>query len=104
MTAGPLGHRLAAGQAMALAGERDRAEKWRAMGWAVWEIDGHDIPSLYEAFSSAPRKPGVPTFVLCNTVKGKGVSFMENDNLWHGKAPDRDQLDRAMEEIGCKGV
>jgi len=162
MTAGSLGHGLAAGQGMALAGKLDRldyrvfvllgdgesqegliwetalsapnfkvdnlvaildrnghqsggavddimplgdmAEKWRAMGWDVWEIDGHDIPSLYEAFSSAPRKPGVPTFVLCNTVKGKGVSFMENDNLWHGKAPDRDQLDRAMEEIGCKGV
>lgn len=82
----------------------DMADKWRSFGWDVLEIDGHDIPSLVEAFGQAPRKPGVPTFVLCNTVKGKGVSFMENDNLWHGKAPDREQLERALEEIGCKGV
>jgi len=82
----------------------DMADKWRSFGWDVLEIDGHDIPSLVDAFSRAPRKLGVPTFVLCNTVKGKGVSFMENDNLWHGKAPDRDQLERALEEIGCRGV
>ncbi len=82
----------------------DMADKWRSFGWDVLEIDGHDIPSLVDAFSQAPRKLGVPTFVLCNTVKGKGVSFMENDNLWHGKAPDRDQLERALEEIGCRGV
>ena len=82
----------------------DMADKWRSFGWNVLEIDGHDIPSLVDAFSRAPRKLGVPTFVLCNTVKGKGVSFMENDNLWHGKAPDRDQLERALEEIGCRGV
>ena len=82
----------------------DMADKWRSFGWDVLEIDGHYIPSLVDAFSLAPRKLGVPTFVLCNTVKGKGVSFMENDNLWHGKAPDRDQLERALEEIGCRGV
>ncbi len=82
----------------------DVADKWRSFGWDVWTVDGHDIPSLVEVFRRAPRKPGVPTFVLCNTVKGKGVSFMENDNVWHGKAPDREQLDQALEEIGCKGV
>lgn len=82
----------------------DMADKWRSFGWDVLEIDGHDIPSLVDAFSQAPRKVGVPTFVLCNTIKGKGVSFMENDNQWHGKAPDRDQLERALEEIGCRGV
>ena len=82
----------------------DMAAKWIAFGWDVREIDGHDIPSLIQVFSEAPRKQGVPTFVLANTVKGKGVSFMENDNLWHGKAPDREQLERALEEIGCKGV
>ena len=80
------------------------AAKWEAFGWDVQVIDGHDIPSLVEVFSRAPRKPGVPTFVLCNTVKGKGVSFMENDNLWHGKAPDEEQLERALQDIGCKGV
>lgn len=82
----------------------DMGDKWRSFGWDVREIDGHDLSALVEVFSQAPRKPGVPTFVLCNTVKGKGISFMENDNVWHGKAPDRDQLERALEEIGCKGV
>jgi transketolase len=82
----------------------DQAARWRSFGWDVWEIDGHDIPSLVEAFRGSPRRPGVPTFILCNTVKGKGVSFMENDNLWHGKAPDREQLEQALEEIGCKEV
>lgn len=82
----------------------DIAAKWAAFGWDVREVDGHDIPALVDIFQSVPRKPGVPTFVLARTVKGKGVSFMENDNLWHGKAPDKDQLDRALDEIGCKGV
>lgn len=80
------------------------AERIAAFGWDVREIDGHDIPTVVKVFEEAPRKPGVPTFVIANTVKGKGVSFMENDNLWHGKAPDRDQLESALEEIGDKGV
>jgi transketolase len=70
----------------------------------VIELDGHDIPALVDAFQSIPRKQGAPTFILANTVKGKGVSFMENDNLWHGKAPDQEQLERALEEIGMRGV
>ena len=82
----------------------DVAAKWASFGWDVRTVDGHDIPSLVEVFRHVPRGAGVPTFVLCNTVKGKGVSFMENDNLWHGKAPDRAQLDRALGEIGCTGV
>ena len=82
----------------------DIAAKWRAFGWDVIELDGHDIPALVDAFQAIPRKPGVPTFILANTVKGKGVSFMENDNLWHGKAPDQDQLEQALGEIGMKGV
>jgi transketolase len=82
----------------------DIGAKWRAFGWNVIELDGHDIPALMEAFPSIPRQSGVPTFILANTVKGKGISFMENDNLWHGKAPDRDQLEQALGEIGMKGV
>lgn len=77
------------------------ADKWRSFGWDVWEVNGHDIPSLVDLFRRLPRDPEVPTFVLCHTIKGKGVSFMENDNLWHAKAPDRDELDRALAEIGC---
>lgn len=82
----------------------DIAAKWRAFAWDVIELDGHDIPALVEAFQSIPRHPGVPTFILANTVKGKGVSFMENDNLWHGKAPDQQQLEQALDEIGMMGV
>lgn len=82
----------------------DVSEKWRAFGWDVISIDGHDLAALSSTFRQIPRRSGTPTFILCNTVKGKGVSFMENDNLWHGKAPDREQLERALEEIGCKGV
>ncbi len=82
----------------------DIAAKWSAFGWDVQEVDGHDIPALVDIFQSVPRTQGVPTFVLARTVKGKGVSFMENDNLWHGKAPDKEQLERALEEVGCKGV
>lgn len=82
----------------------DIAAKWRAFGWDVQEVDGHDVDALLRVFHSIPRRPGAPTFVLANTVKGKGVSFMENDNLWHGKAPDARQLEQALEEIGYKGV
>jgi len=82
----------------------DIAAKWRAFGWDVIELDGNDIPALVGAFQLIPRRAGVPSFILANTVKGKGVSFMENDNVWHGKAPDKDQLERALEEIGAKGV
>jgi transketolase len=82
----------------------DIGAKWRAFGWDVIELDGHDIPALVAAFQSVPRQAGVPTFILANTVKGKGVSFMENDNLWHGKAPDREQLEQALGEIRMKGV
>lgn len=82
----------------------DVAAKVESFGWDVREIDGHNIPLLVETFRNAPLTPGVPTFVICNTVKGKGVSFMENDNIWHGKAPDKDELERALAEIGCEGV
>lgn len=80
------------------------AERIASFGWDVREVDGHDISTLVEVFSQAPRKPGVPTFVVANTVKGKGVSFMENDNIWHGKAPDREQLEKALDDIGAREV
>lgn len=80
------------------------AERIAAFGWEICEVDGHDVMALMEAFSQAPRKPEVPTFIVAKTVKGKGVSFMENDNLWHGKAPDRTQLEQALEEVGYEGV
>ena len=72
------------------------AYKWRAFGWAVTTCDGHDPDEIEKAFSTNSEKPLV---ILAETVKGKGVSFMEDLALWHGKAPDDDQLQKALEEL-----
>jgi transketolase len=76
----------------------DLAAKFRAFRWDVQEIDGHDHGAL-KAVLSLPRTTGVPRVVLAHTVKGKGVSFMENQLLWHYKNPDDDQLAMAMKEL-----
>ena len=75
------------------------ADKWRAFGWHVTEIDGHDMAAVVEALEGAKTRKGVPTFVLAHTIKGKGVSYMENVCEWHGKAPGREQADQALAEI-----
>jgi len=74
-------------------------DKWRAFSWHVVECDGHDIQALLDAFDEAERTSGNPTVVIAHTVKGKGVSFMENALDWHGKAPNEDQAKQAIEEI-----
>lgn len=74
------------------------ADKWRAFGWAVIEIDGHDIHQILTALHDA-RAMRCPTAILARTVKGKGVSFMEDDWAWHGAAPNAEQLAQAMDEI-----
>jgi transketolase len=76
------------------------AEKARAFGWAVLEIDGHDHTALQDALSSIPWEADKPSFLIAHTVKGKGVSFMENRVEWHYKSPTSDQLDQALEELG----
>jgi transketolase len=73
--------------------------KWQAFGWPVIEIDGHDLDQIGKALDQAEARKGVPTFVVANTVKGKGVSFMENDPEWHGKAPKPAEAIRAIREI-----
>jgi transketolase len=75
------------------------AEKWRAFGWSVREIDGHDIEALTSVLGAAPFEPGRPSAVIARTVKGKGVSFMENDLEWHYRPPNDDDLRRALLEI-----
>ncbi len=72
------------------------ADKWRDFNWAVSEIDGHDVGALEQAFNAVPRHTGRPTVVIAHTIKGKGVSFMENDLVWHYKAPNREQLRAAL--------
>jgi transketolase len=81
------------------------AEKWRAFGWNVEEIDGHDfaqvIPALEKARANTSDRP---TCVIANTVKGKGVSFMENNVKWHGVAPKPEEVAAALKELEAQPV
>jgi len=76
------------------------ADKWAAFGWNVIPCDGHDISSLDQAFSAARANTGCPSVILAETVKGKGVSFMEGKNTWHGAVIDNDHLAQALAELG----
>lgn len=75
------------------------AEKWRAFNWHVTEIDGHDHARVLDAFDEAAHTKGKPTAIVAHTIKGKGVSFMELNAGWHGKAPSAEEADRAITEI-----
>lgn len=75
------------------------AAPFRAAGWSVREIDGHDCAALAAALTSAPWEPGRPALVVARTVKGKGVSFMEHAPLWHYRCPTSAELDRARREL-----
>lgn len=75
-------------------------EKFRAFRWAVREIDGHNHEDIRAALSAVPWEPGRPNCLLAHTVKGKGVSFMENKLEWHYKSPNPAQLQQAREELG----
>ena len=74
-------------------------EKFKAFGWNVIVIDGHDFDQIDEAVKIADQTKGQPTCIICNTVKGKGVSFMENKVNWHGSAPKQEQYEIAMAEL-----
>ena len=76
----------------------DVAEKFKAFGWNTIEINGHDINEIYSAIETA-KKAEKPTVIVANTIKGKGVSFMENNAGWHGKAPNDEQLKDALKEL-----
>lgn len=75
------------------------AEKWQAFGWDVVEIDGHDHDELFKVLSNKNSATGKPLCVIANTVKGKGVSFMEEQVLWHYRSPQGDEYDAAMLEL-----
>jgi transketolase len=75
------------------------ADKWRAFGWHVLEIDGHDMRQILEALDVAPKIHANPTIIIARTVKGKGVSYMENKSAWHGRAPTKEQYEQAMAEL-----
>ncbi len=73
--------------------------KWEAFGWHVVELDGHDIPALQRAFAEAAATKGKPTVLIAHTVKGKGVSFMENNPKFHGVAPTPEEVEIALKEL-----
>ena len=74
-------------------------DKWQAFGWHVIDIDGHDMAQVVAALEEAKSTKGKPTMIVANTVKGKGVSYMENVCEWHGKAPCQEEADQALEEL-----
>jgi transketolase len=76
------------------------AAKWTAFGWRAVEVDGHDAGSLVATLSRVPLEPGRPTALIARTVKGKGVSFMENDLEWHYRPPTASDTERALRELG----
>ncbi|WP_258719514.1 transketolase [Bradyrhizobium sp. SHOUNA76] len=77
------------------------AEKWKAFGWQVEEIDGHDLTALEHVLGGVPAASGRPTVVIAHTVKGKGVSFMENKLEWHYRSPSDELLAQALAEVGA---
>ena len=76
--------------------------KFAAFGWHVIKADGHDFDALRAAFAEAESVKGKPSVILANTVKGRGVSFMENNAGWHGKAPNDEQYAQAKAEVEAK--
>jgi transketolase len=76
------------------------ADKWRAFGWNAIEIDGHDLNALLEVLQKFFPSNGKPTAIIAHTIKGKGVSFMEDDNNWHYRIPSADEVIKAKRELG----
>jgi transketolase len=75
------------------------ADKWRAFGWHTLEIDGHDFHQILDAISTAQDEPGRSSMIIANTIKGKGVSFMEHGVQWHGTPPNVAECERALAEL-----
>ena len=74
-------------------------EKFKSFGFEVINIDGHNIPEIIKSFEQAKKVKGKPTAIIANTIKGKGVSYMENQAGWHGKAPNEEEYEIAMKEL-----
>ncbi|MFN8522845.1 MAG: transketolase [Chloroflexota bacterium] len=77
-------------------------DKWRAFGWAVREIDGHDIGEVVDALDALPYDRNKPNCIIANTVKGKGISFAEDTYLWHSNNVTQEIYDKALAELGAK--
>ena len=79
-------------------------EKFAAFNWAVQEIDGHDMDALEELFTGLPFEPGKPSLLIAHTVKGKGISFMENVPIWHYRVPSGKEMQTALRELGLDSL
>lgn len=79
------------------------AKKWQSFGWEVRGIDGHNVAKIHQTLSQVPFKPGYPSCVIAHTIKGKGVSFMEDTILWHYRSPQGAEYDSALAELKGKG-
>lgn len=75
-------------------------DKWAAFGWDAHEVNGHDLGALIELLNRPPHPAGKPRVLIAHTIKGKGVSFMEDDNNWHYRTPNEEELRRAYDELG----
>jgi transketolase len=75
------------------------ADKWRAFGWSVTEVDGHNITQLLETFARVPFEAGKPNCIIAHTHKGQGVSLMRDKAAWHHKVPNAEELARALKEL-----
>ena len=74
-------------------------DKWKAFGWHAQEVNGHDLTSIGQAFASARDEDSKPSVIVAHTIKGKGVSFMEDDNNWHYRTPNPEELAAAIKEL-----
>lgn len=90
----------ATGRSEEVMGRNPLVEKWRAFGWNACEADGHDMGRLVELLSCVPDGSGKPVAIIAHTVKGKGVSFMEDDNNWHYRIPNAEEVTAARKELG----
>lgn len=77
-------------------------QKWEAFGWSTYEVDGHDLGQLIPLMRQVPDGSGKPVAIIAHTVKGKGVSFMEDDNNWHYRIPNESEVQTALKELGLR--
>jgi transketolase len=88
------------GRSDELMGGADIAAKFSAFGWAARKVDGHDVEALAAAMAEVPFQSGKPSVIVAKTKAGAGVSFMEDQVLWHYRAPSKEDLDNALRELG----
>ncbi len=91
----------ATGRSEEVMGESSLVDKWRAFGWSTYEIEGHDMKTVVEHLSRVPDGSGKPVAIVAHTIKGRGVSFMEDDNNWHYRIPTADEVAAAKRELGA---